>query len=78
MIKKEDIHKAYRVLREKNHDIPDETLEFIRDAALKALEGLDLELERCPTCFSHNTVFKCTRCGQQLCQDCDETHVCTL
>lgn len=45
MIKKEDIHKAYRVLREKNHDIPDETLEFIKNAALKELRLMDLRAD---------------------------------
>ena len=36
---KEDIHKAWRFLREHNHDIPDETLDFIRDAALEKLSN---------------------------------------
>ena len=38
MITEEDIHKAYRILREKDHSIPDETLEFIKDASLKAFK----------------------------------------
>jgi pyruvate-formate lyase-activating enzyme len=37
MIRKRDIHKAYRFLREKNHDIPDEVLDFMKDSSLAAL-----------------------------------------
>ena len=37
MIEKQ-IHEAYRFLRENNHTVPDEVLEFIKTAALEALK----------------------------------------
>lgn len=41
MINKEDIHKAYRFLREKNHDIPDEVLDFMKQCSLDALKNTE-------------------------------------
>lgn len=35
MIERKDIHKAYLFLRENEHTIPSETLEFIKRAALR-------------------------------------------
>lgn len=39
MITKKDILGAYVFLRTKNNDIPDEVLDFIKDAALKKLKS---------------------------------------
>ena len=38
MITKKSIMEAWTFLREKNYTIPDETLDFMRDVSLKALE----------------------------------------
>lgn len=42
------IWEAWKFLREKNSSIPDETIDFIRDAALKELYRL--KFKKCPNC----------------------------
>jgi len=36
--------EAYTFLREKNHTVPSETLELMKDSALKALEPVNVDL----------------------------------
>ncbi|BAV39189.1 hypothetical protein BPT24_066 [Tenacibaculum phage pT24] len=40
MVTKESIMEAYVFLRKNNQSIPDETLDFMKDASLKSLEDL--------------------------------------
>lgn len=42
MIKREDIIEAYLFLRENNQTIPDETLDFIKESSISALENDEL------------------------------------
>lgn len=49
-ISKKTIWEAWKFLREKNSTIPSETLDFMRDVALKELEKI--ELKTCPNCGS--------------------------
>jgi hypothetical protein len=43
MIEKSDIIKAWKILREKDSTIPDETLDFMRDVSLRTLEVMNRE-----------------------------------
>ena len=40
MIEKSDIIKAWKILREKDNTIPDETLDFMKDVSLRVLENI--------------------------------------
>lgn len=66
MIEKNDIIDAYVFLRENNHSIPSETLEFMKDVSIRELEKVRNGRE----CFScehdgFQQFFKsaCTGCG---------------
>jgi hypothetical protein len=68
MINKADIVNAYLFLRENNHSIPSETLDFIKAVSIRELE----KIESGRTCFSckHDgmqMVFKsgCIGCGAE-------------
>ena len=43
MVTKQSIIEAYVFLRTKNQSIPDETLDFMKDAALEALAKIEAE-----------------------------------
>ena len=45
------------------------------EAGGKAIMLYLLKYSTCPTCASSNTLNRC-KCGQILCQDCEEQHVC--
>lgn len=53
---KQEIMDAYLFLREHNHDIPDNVLDFMKDVSLRELERIN----NCRTCFS------CQHDGHQL------------
>jgi len=66
MIKQSDILNAYLFLRENNHSIPSETLNFMRDVSMRELK----KIAATRTCFNckHDGlqgVFRggCTGCG---------------
>lgn len=58
MIKRSDILDAYVFLRKKNQDIPDETLDFIKESSLNALDNTQIKstieaLNKVNDSFSH-------------------------
>ena len=63
---KQEIIDAYLFLREHNHDIPADTLNFMKDVALRELEKIDTS-EVCSSCQhdGQQSIFPgaCTGCG---------------
>ena len=63
---KQEIIDAYVFLREHNHDIPDDTLNFMKDVALRELEKIESN-EVCSSCQhdGQQSTFPgaCTGCG---------------
>jgi len=60
---KREIIEAYLFLRENNHTIPSETLEFIKVAAINAVEGLP-KLGKCHFCkHMFSTEGVCMECS---------------
>ena len=63
---RQEIIDAYLFLREHNHDIPDDTLNFMKDVALRELEKLDISAV-CTSCQhdGQQVIYKgpCTGCG---------------
>lgn len=64
---KKEIMEAYTFLREKNHTVPSETLELMKDSALKALEPVNADLADVSKCiYCENTPKK----GYAYCDEC--------
>jgi len=60
-----EIIEAWTFLRENNHSIPDNTLDFIKDAALSAYDSMDDDY--CKKCMHNGSQMAypgpCTGCG---------------
>ena len=71
------IMEAWTFLRENNHTIPDETLDFMRDVSLKAIKELEHK-ERmnkrstCPFCGGTKITPFVSSSSSQHCTSCDE------
>ena len=63
---KQEIIDAYLFLRENNHDIPDDTLDFMKNVALRELEKIEND-GGCSACehdgFQSYFPGPCTGCG---------------
>ncbi len=62
MINKESIRKAYLFLRENNHDIPSEVLDFMLKASTEKLEKLEFD-RNCEEAFDQPIISPENRSG---------------
>ena len=65
MINRKDILEAYSFMRRHNHSLPDELLDFMKDASLSAFDSLDNDY--CKSCKHNGNQMiypsACTGCG---------------